>query len=172
MLNKRLGLLSHITSDLWLRSQLKWWTSVLIIQEPLVLSWHQTDAVSPDVCVHTKQQEQSEGMPALTQPVTLEIHWNKWYLHEILNDPSNTLGHEFCKEPCLPVTRLAVHAGWDTIGGTHLHLPLGHQLLSGPLANVIRVTSLEGNSGHGPLTKADLPTNSPSLPASTSLFKV
>lgn len=55
--------------------------------------------------------------------------------------------------------------------GTHLHLPLGQQLLSGPLANVIRVTSLEGYSGHGPLTKADLPTNSPSQPASTSLFK-
>lgn len=54
--------------------------------------------------------------------------------------------------------------------GTHLHLPLGQPLLSGPLANVIRVTSLEGYSGHGPLTKADLPTNSP--PASTSLFKV
>lgn len=56
--------------------------------------------------------------------------------------------------------------------GTHLHLPLGQPLLSGPLANVIRVTSLEGYSGHGPLTKADLPTNSPSQPASTSLFKV
>ncbi len=56
--------------------------------------------------------------------------------------------------------------------GTHLHLPLGQPLLPGPLANVIRVTSLEGYSGHGPLTKADLPTNSPSQPASTSLFQV
>lgn len=63
---------------------------------------------------------------------------------------------------------LARYGGW----GTHLHLPLGQPLLSGPLANVIRVTSLEGYSGHGPLTKADLPTNSPSQPASTSLFKV
>lgn len=56
--------------------------------------------------------------------------------------------------------------------GTHLQLPLGQPLLPGPLANVIRVTSLEGYSGHGPLTKADLPTNSPSQPASTSLFRV
>lgn len=58
---------------------------------------------------------------------------------------------------------------WDV---THLHLPLGQPLLPGPLANVIRVTSLEGYSGHGPLTKAALPTTSPSQPASTSLFKV
>lgn len=35
---------------------------------------------------------------------------------------------------------------------THLHLPLGQQLLPGPLANVIRVTGLEGYSGHGSLT--------------------
>lgn len=56
--------------------------------------------------------------------------------------------------------------------GTHLHLPLGQQLLFGPLVNVIRVTGLEGYSGHGPLTKADLPTSSPTQPASTSLFKV
>lgn len=56
--------------------------------------------------------------------------------------------------------------------GTHLHLPLGQQLLFGPLVNVIRVAGLEGYSGHGPLTKADLPTSSPSQPASTSLFKV
>lgn len=63
---------------------------------------------------------------------------------------------------------LAAGQSW----GTHLHLPLGQPLFSGPLANVIGVTSLEGYSGHGPLTKADLPTNSPSQPASTSLFKV
>lgn len=71
-----------------------------------------------------------------------------------------------------PVARPALLLGWDGAGGTHLHLALGQPLLPGPLANVIRVTSLEGYSGHGPLTKADLPTNSPSQPASTSLFKV
>ena len=110
----------------------------------------------------------------------LEIHWNKWYLHEISNDPSNTLGREHTAMPCLWPWQLWVHAchspchlRWlGQSWGTHLHLPLGQPLLSGPLANVIRVTSLEGYSGHGPLTKADLPTNSPSQPAPTSLFKV
>lgn len=67
------------------------------------------------------------------------------------------------------VPRLTCDLRWlGRSWGTHLHLPLGQPFLSGPLANVIRVTSLEGYSGHGPLTKADLPTNSP--PASTCLF--
>lgn len=122
-------------------------------------------------------------MQERTEPRALEkkIHWNKWYLHEISNDPSNTLGREYtpqapifdpgslwsnaCHSPC---NLQWLGQSW----GTHLHLPLGQPLLSGPLANVIRVTSLEGYSGHGPLTKADLPTNSPSQPASTCLFKV
>lgn len=34
-------------------------------------------------------------MQELTEPVALEIHGNKWYLHEISNDPSNTLGREY-----------------------------------------------------------------------------
>lgn len=55
--------------------------------------------------------------------------------------------------------------------GTHLHLPLGQQLLPGPLANVIRVTGLEGYSGHGSLPQADFPAHSPTEPASSSLFK-
>lgn len=95
-----------------------------------------------------------------------EAPGNKWYLRQIHSAATST--------PTLPRNAPDPHPDvlrWLS-HGTHLHLPLGQPLLPGPLANVIRVTSLEGNSGHGPLTKADLPTNSPSQPASISLFKV
>ena len=50
---------------------------------------------------------------------------------------------------------------WHSLG-THLHLPLGQPLLSGPLANVVGVASLESDPGNGPLPQADLPALSPS----------
>lgn len=163
-----------------------WIYNNICIQEALIMSRHQTDVIDAAACdfsSNTIDKKQSQEMQERTEPRALEkkIHWNKWYLHEISNDPSNTLGREYtpqapifdpgslwsnaCHSPC---NLQWLGQSW----GTHLHLPLGQPLLSGPLANVIRVTSLEGYSGHGPLTKADLPTNSPSQPASTCLFKV
>lgn len=145
------------------------------------MSRHQTDVINTAACdpstanaIDENKVRKCRSWPSQWR---WKIHWNKWYLHEISNDPSNTLGREHTTSPVFdpawrlcstPVTHPVIYGGW----GTHLHLPLGQPLLSGPLANVIRVTSLEGYSGHGPLTKADLPTNSPSQPASTSLFKV
>lgn len=66
---------------------------------------------------------------------------------------------------------LSLSSGRVERSGTHLQLPLGQQFLSGPLVNVIRVTGLEGYSGHGSLTEADFPAHSPTEPPSSSLFK-
>ena len=136
----------------------------ILVGEPLIIS-----RLFPVLIQWTRTKSGNAGAHWAK---ALEIHWSKCYLHEISNDPSNTLGSECTTSPIFsPSSLWTCNLRWlGESWGTHLRLPLGQPLLSGPLVNVIRVTSLEGYSGHGPLTKADLPTNSPL--ASTCLFKM